>query len=93
MEIRNLIGHNGNSIKNQFVITDKHGNTYFQSYGKIIAKIDTLGKITLDEKYWDYSATTRRNRNLFLALDSKEIKIYIRMKKITFTNLNKKKIA
>ena len=26
MEIRNLIGHNGNSIKNQFVIVDKDGN-------------------------------------------------------------------
>lgn len=51
--------------KNQFLLTDNEGNTYFQSYSSVIAK-DEKGKITLDRDKWDYSKTTGKYRNLFL---------------------------
>ena len=53
-------------VKNQFVIEDGNGNTFFQSYQSIIVKKDNQGKITLDCYYWDYSKTTGKYRNIFL---------------------------
>lgn len=49
---------------NQFIITDK-GNTFFQSYNSLIAKIDKNGKVTLYHD-WDYSNTTLRHLYMFL---------------------------
>jgi hypothetical protein len=51
---------------NQFEIDLDNGDTVFQSYETIIAKRGNGGKITLDEKCWDYSVTTGRYRNAFL---------------------------
>lgn len=59
----------GNAVANQFIIKDGHIK-YFQSYDSIIVKIenpDTAHPIvTLDQKYWNYSVTTSKYRNIFL---------------------------
>lgn len=61
-----MTSNKGNTIPNQFIITD--GNVcYFQSYNSIIVKVDiTTKKTVLDERYWDYSRTTGKYRNIFL---------------------------
>ena len=69
MKIRNIIGHGGQAVRNQFIVTDDHGNTFFQSYETIIAKQDRAGRITLDAKKWDCSVTTGKYRNIFLSED------------------------
>ena len=77
MKVKNMQSNNGNSIANQFIITD-HGRgalgnfivrETFQSYSSIIAiriEWDDRTDIKLDKKYWDYSATTGKYRNQFL---------------------------
>jgi len=64
MKVENMTSARGNTIANQFIISDK-GEEYFQSYESIIAK-RSQGKIYLDEYYWDYSVTTGKYRNDFL---------------------------
>lgn len=56
---------------NQFVIHDE-GRDIFQSYESIIAVVyyDTQN-VYLDKKYWDYSKTTSKYRNIFLGEDTK----------------------
>jgi len=65
MKVSQLINGKGNTVKNQFIITDDT-TEYFQSYKSIIAKKDYMGKITLDKNTWDYSVTTGKYRNEFL---------------------------
>ena len=77
-----------NKVPNQFIITDDDGNRFFQSYDSTVAKIDKEGQITLDEETWDYSNTTRKYRNVFLKMDSKEIKKAINKGEIILANLN-----
>lgn len=52
---------------NNLIIHTDDGR-YLQSYNSIIAFRPFGGqhKIILDEKYWEYSATTGKHRNLFL---------------------------
>ena len=64
MKVENMRRPQGNTVANQFVITD-NGEEYFQSYESIIAK-KSQGKIYLDEYFWDYSVTTGKYRNDFL---------------------------
>ena len=67
MKIRNMQSPNGNDVPNQFIIED--GNAAcFQSYDSIIVKktFGVEGRIVLDEKYWNYSKTTGKYRNIFL---------------------------
>lgn len=59
-------------VKNQFILRDDNGNAFFQSYNSIIARRDRIGNIVLDARYWDYSKTTGKYRNLFLGEDKKE---------------------
>jgi len=76
MKVENITSNNGNKIANQFVITDNHkmGNKieYFQSYNSMIAKkiYDNIGAYVvetyLDQKYWNYSNTNGKYRNIFL---------------------------
>ena len=77
MRVSNMTSARGNRVVNQFEITgaiiknpkDRRCNitgTMFQSYSSNIA-FKTYGDGTfLDERYWDYSATTGRYRNQFL---------------------------
>ena len=66
MKVKNMTSAKGNKVANQFVISDDLGNTFFQSYRSIIAKICADGKIYLDNETWDYSVTTAKYRRDFL---------------------------
>lgn len=87
MKVQNMTGKNGNSIPNQFIITDNAGHEYFQSYNSIIVK-DINGTIFLDEKYWDYSVTTGKYRNMFLGETKKETQKKIDSGVYILCNLN-----
>ena len=56
----------GRPVANQNIIYDDFGNSFFQSYKTIIAKISNAGQTVLDKNYWDYSVTTGKYRNKFL---------------------------
>lgn len=87
MKVENMESAKGNSIPNQFVISD-NGNEYFQSYQSIIVKRDNNSKITLDRKYWDSSSTTSKYRNLFLGETKKETLQKIKSGEYLLDNLN-----
>jgi hypothetical protein len=86
MKVSNMTSSNGNKVANQFIIESEDG-TYLQSYNSIIVK-DTKGKIYLDEKYWNYSTTTSKYRNLFLGETTKETLKKIKSGEYELTNLN-----
>ena len=56
----------GRPVANQNIIYDDFGNSFFQSYNTIIAKLSRAGETILDKNYWDYSVTTGKYRNKFL---------------------------
>ena len=99
MKVENITSNNGNKIANQFVITDNHkmGNKieYFQSYNSMIAKkiYDNIGAYVvetyLDQKYWNYSNTTGKYRNIFLGETIKDTKAKIKSGEYILTDLNK----
>jgi hypothetical protein len=71
IKVKNLVSPSGNEVANQFEIT-VGGKVYFQSYQTIIAVYDQrTGKTTLDKNKWDYSTTTGKYRNMWLADKSK----------------------
>ncbi len=92
MKVQNIESNNGNKIANQFVITDDKQNEYFQSYNSMIVKKDYEGdqvKIYLDQKYWNYSNTTGKYRNIFLGETITETKKKIKSGEYILTDLNK----
>ena len=92
MKVQNITSNNGNKIKNQFVITDDKQNEYFQSYNSMIVKKDYESdqvKIYLDQKYWNYSNTTGKYRNIFLGETITETKKKIKSGEYILTDLNK----
>lgn len=90
MVVSNMQTTKGNPAPNQFIISDGL-TSYFQSYQSIIVK-ETIenGKraVYLDEKYWNYSKTTARYRNIFLDETTKQIKEKIKTGIYKLTNLN-----
>tara|TARA_B100001769_G_C22054369_1_gene566741 strand:+ start:282 stop:554 length:273 start_codon:yes stop_codon:yes gene_type:complete len=86
-KIRNIIGHSGKEVKNQFIIEAK-GTTIFQSYDSVIC-MNKNGQMYLDEYYWDYSTTTGKYRNIFLGETKQETEKKIKSKEYKLTNLNK----
>ena len=88
MKVQNMTSSRGNNIANQFIIeTDK--GAYFQSYRSIIVFQPNNGdKIQLDSRYWDYSVTTGKYRNMFLAENKKETQAKIDSGEYELTNLN-----
>ena len=78
----------GNKIANQFII--KADNVvYFQSYSSIISKRDCkTGQIYLDIKYWNFSVTTGKYRNIFLNESKKETQSKINNGTYILTDLN-----
>jgi len=73
---------------NQFIVNSEEFSM-FQSYDSIIVKIELKDyKIFLDSKYWNYSKTTSKYRNMFLNETTKEIKEKIEKGIYTLTNLN-----
>jgi len=92
MKVENIESNKGNKIANQFVITDNKQNEYFQSYNSIIVKKDYESdevKIYLDQKYWNYSNTTGKYRNIFLGETITETKKKIKSGEYILTDLNK----
>ena len=88
MKVRNMQSRNSKGIvPNQFEIELDDGSTVFQSYETVIAKI-SQGKVTLDEKSWDYSATTGRYRNQFLGANKATILKKIKSGEYALANLN-----
>ena len=86
MKVENMTSAWGNTVPNQFIITD-NGDEYFQSYRSIIAK-RSKGKIYLDDYYWDYSVTTGKYRNEFLGEGIAETRKKIASGEYILTNLN-----
>jgi len=86
MKVENMTSARGNTVPNQFIITD-NGDEYFQSYKSIIAK-KSESKIYLDEYYWDYSTTTGKYRNEFLGEGITETRKKIASGEYVLTNLN-----
>tara|TARA_R100001369_G_scaffold80884_1_gene111526 strand:- start:245 stop:538 length:294 start_codon:yes stop_codon:yes gene_type:complete len=81
MQVQNMTSNKGNKIANQFMVYDDNNNKYFQSYNSVIVKISNfvknenglpLSTVYLDKKYWDYSVTTSKYRNIFLEETKKE---------------------
>lgn len=98
MKVENITSNNGNKIANQFIITDNdNGNKkeYFQSYKSMIVKkiYDNIGAFVvetfLDQKYWNYSNTTGKYRNIFLGETIKDTKAKIKSGEYILTDLNK----
>lgn len=79
---------NGNDVPNQFIINDEQGNEFFQSYSSIIAVRRPGRVVELDERYWDYSKTTGKYRNMFLGESKKETEAKIKAGVYKLTNLN-----
>jgi len=91
MKTENMTSTNGNKVANQFIINDDNGNEYFQSYKSTIVKKDYEGefvKIFLDQKYWNYSTTTGRYRNIFLNETIKDTRKKIKSGEYILTDLN-----
>ena len=79
---------NGNKVANQFIITDDNGNTFFQSYRSVIVKKNSNYDIELDQKYWNYSNTTGKYRNIFLNETIKDTRKKIKSGEYKLTDLN-----
>ena len=88
MKVTNMTSSKGNKIANQFIVYDTNGNKYFQSYNSIIAEIDPANNIRLDEKYWNYSNTTGKYRNIFLGETMTDTKKKIKSGEYKLVNLN-----
>ena len=88
MKVENMTSNKGNKIANQFIIYDDD-KVYFQSYGSTIAlKVDNECFTYLDEKFWNYSRTTSKYRNIFLNMTSKDVESGIKGGSILLINLN-----
>lgn len=70
MTIETMQSPNGGDVPNQIIIRCD-GFAVFKSYDSTIA-VRSNGKVCLDRKYWDFSRTTDRYRNVFLGEDKKE---------------------
>ena len=81
----------GQAVKNQFYIFDQDNSVVmFQSYNSIIAKRYNNGNVELDQNYWDYSLTTGKYRNVFLAEKKPETEKKIKQGIYKLVDLNKK---
>ena len=102
MNVQNMTSSNGNKVANQFIITNKEEEKFFQSYNSIIAKItypiiDREKGLTittyLDKKFWNFSNTTSKYRNKFLNETTKETKAKIKSGQYKLVDLNKTPIS
>lgn len=86
MKLTNLTSPAGNVVPNQFQVETEEG-IFFQSYESVIAKI-VNEVVTLDTKYWNYSKTTSKYRNMFLRETSEETKAKVKSGIYKLANLN-----
>ena len=68
VEVTNM-NNNNRAVANQFIIRIDSNAVYFKSYDSIIVK-ETIDNVYLDKKYWKYSRTTIKYRNIFLNEDT-----------------------
>jgi len=90
MLISNMQSPRGNPVPNQFILHTPEA-TFFKSYDSIIVKTtfeDGKRVVHLDEKYWDYSNTTRKYRDAFLGKTSAEVKAKIKSGEYQLVDLN-----
>ena len=85
--VRTMQSSRGNDVPNQLIIHTNDG-TFFQSYDSIIAIQTKDGRTLLDERYWDYSATTGKYRNDFLGENIAETRLKIESGEYKLVNLN-----
>ena len=83
----NMTSTNGNKVANQFIIHDEKRSTFFQSYRSIIVKLNG-DDVELDKKYWNYSNTTGKYRNIFLNETIKDTRKKIKSGEYILTDLN-----
>ena len=88
MKVTNIESNKGNKIANQFIIYDDFGNTFFQSYNSVIVQSNDR-EVLLDKKYWNYSNTTGKYRNIFLNETIKDTRAKIKSGEYILTDLNK----
>jgi len=88
MKVENITSSNGNKIANQFIIYGNNSDVYFQSYKSIIVKMND-DEVQLDQKYWNYSNTTGKYRNIFLGETIKDTRAKIKNGTYILTDLNK----
>ena len=91
IKVNQLISsRSGREIANQYKIQTPEG-VYFQSYESIIAFIRKAdGQTLLDSRWWDYSRTTSKYLNIFLGMDSKEVKRRVKLGEFKLINLNRR---
>ena len=65
MLVQNMTSRNGSKVPSQFIITLPENVTIFRSYNTVIAQ-NRNGKIVLDSKALEYSATTTKYLKQFL---------------------------
>ena len=94
MKVRNMESNSGRAAANQFIISENiqgGQKETFQSYTSTIAiRVSTVKgeQVTLDDYYWDYSATTGRYRNQFLGEGIAETRRKIISGEYKLDNLN-----
>ena len=87
MKTENMTSTSGNKVANQFIINDDNGNTFFQSYRSVIVKLNG-DEVELDQKYWNYSNTTGKYRNIFLNENITETRKKIKSGEYKLVDLN-----
>jgi len=76
------------NLANNQVVVNLENQRFLSSYGKSIVRIDEIGNVFLDEKYWNYSKTTSKYRSQFLNESTKETKAKIESGEYQLINLN-----
>ena len=87
MKTENMTSTSGNKVANQFIIYGNNSDVYFQSYKSIIVKMND-DEVQLDQKYWNYSNTTGKYRNIFLNENITETRKKIKSGEYKLTDLN-----
>tara|TARA_R100001443_G_scaffold101176_2_gene108982 strand:+ start:135 stop:410 length:276 start_codon:yes stop_codon:yes gene_type:complete len=91
MKVAQMLNDQGQAVKNQFYIFDQDNSVImFQSYNSIIIKKYNDGNVELDQKYWDFSKTTSKYRNVFLGEKKQETERKIKQGIYKLVDLNKK---
>ena len=68
-KVKPLLGRTGKPVANQYVITDDQGNTYFQSYKSIIAKIPDLHNTVTSAYSSPFSQDINNSHRFQIVLD------------------------
>ena len=91
VKVAQMLNDRGQAVKNQFYIFDQDNSVVmFQSYNSIIVKKYSDGLVELDQNYWDFSKTTGKYRNVFLADKNQETERKIKQGIYKLVDLNKR---